>query len=155
MSDKINIRINKATYDKIKNIKQWYNLSNKTNESQMDVIDHIVSAYIKKNSLDYLEQEVDEADIESHDNILKSCRVDTHLPESNKEKILNIQSFLQSQNMKKKVTINDVIITVMDKYIELYPEIKQISIKTKFIKQKVLFEKVKKDWKNSRTEKLI
>jgi|SRR5687768_7463568 len=149
MSDTINIKIRKSTYDRIKNIRKWYNISNKTRKKQIDIIDDISMFYNKENNIEYLEQEIDESHIKVHDSALRSYKLSNNLLDSKKDKLEKIQSFLQKQNMKKKVTLDDAITSTMDKYLELYPQIEQEDIKTKFIKQKVLIEKIKTDYKHS------
>ena len=138
MGDKINIQIERKTYDKINNVKKWYNMDNEDNKNQKEIIDHVFSQFIKSEDIEYLYElkDKDKSSINWNNAMIKHRRLDVNFTDSDRDKVNRIKKFLQNQEItkNKKITTPMVIRTALDKYLELFPQID--NTEDLYIKQK-------------------
>lgn len=145
MTDSINQRINKEVYRDVNFIKRWIFLTKKERYNFSETIDYVFQEFIKKHDI-IKETDISEQHVKKYDNILKENRVDTNMPVDLRDDIKIIQYVMNKDKDKeeKKITMDQVIRTIVDKYMELYPEIKHIKNQDKYIIQRIGLEEARK-----------
>lgn len=145
MKDSINTRLDKTTYDTINFIKTWIRLGKKKRLDFSGTVDYIAHEFIQSNNI-IKKTDISQQEIKSNDYILTKYRVDTNIPSELRDDIKIIQ-YMMNKNRKeeeKRLTMDDVIKTIVDKYMDLYPDIKKIKNEDKFLVQRIRLEELRR-----------
>jgi hypothetical protein len=136
-------RIDDNVSDTVVFLKKWIFLAKKKRLDFSGTVDYITQYYIKSNDI-IKKTDITEQDIKINDDILTKYRVDTNIPSELRDDIKIIQYMMNKDRSKeeKRLTMDDVIKTIVDKYMDLYPDIKKIKIEDKFLIQRIRLEEL-------------
>lgn len=145
MSDSINQRIDKEVYRNVNFIKRWIFLKQDKRYNFSETIEYISQEFIENNRI-IKKTDITEQDIKYNDLVLTKYRVDTNMPVELRDDIKIIQYAMNKDRKEeeKKLTMDDVIRTMVEKYMDLYPDIKKLKNEDKYLVQKIKLEELRK-----------
>jgi hypothetical protein len=143
------VRVSEESFKDINRVLKWYNLDHKDEKNQKQIVEYVLKRFKQHMNLDYVdrEDEVDQSYVDSvrdFSSSRKTTRLDSNLNSKSRRKIRQIRDFLQNEpiNNNRKVSMDDAIITAIDKYIELYPQI--ISLNDQYVELQIINRKGRK-----------
>lgn len=138
-------RIDEDVSDIVVFVKKWVWFSKKQRYDFSDTIRYVFNEFIDSHNI-IRKADITEQEIKINHNHMVKYRVDTNIPIELRDDIKIIQYAMNKDKKKeeKRVTIEEVIQTIVDKYMELYPEIKQLKNQDKYLIQKIRLEEVRR-----------
>jgi proline dehydrogenase len=105
---------------------------------QQYIIYKLIQEYLDKIGIEPMSEDITEHSVKSGENYLKSKRIDVNLKKVTKEDLKGLSKALLKRKMvDRKLNYDDVVVLLMNKYLELYPELADDLLEFRYINQKM------------------
>ncbi len=105
---------------------------------QQYIIYKLIQEYLDKIGIEPMPEDVTEHSVKSGEDYLKSKRIDVNLKKVTKEDLKGLSKALLKRKMiDRKLGYDDVVVLLMNKYLELYPELSDDLLEFRYINQKM------------------
>lgn len=106
--------------------------------TQQYIIYKLIQEYLDKIGIEPMSEDTKEYDIKSSERYLQSKRIDINLKKVTKEDLKGLSKALLKRKMvDRKLNYDDVVVLLMNKYLELYPELADDLLEFRYINQKM------------------
>lgn len=106
--------------------------------SHQYIINKLIEEYLDKIGIEPMPEDKKEEDLKVMDSFLKRNRIDTNISPLMKDELKSISyALLKNKLVDRRLNYNDVINIMKEKYLEIYPELKDDMLEYKYIKQKM------------------
>jgi proline dehydrogenase len=105
---------------------------------QQYIINKLIDEYLDKIGIEPMPDNITERDVKSGEKYLQSKRIDVNLKKVTKEDLKGLSKALLKRKMvDRKLNYDDVVVLLMNKYLELYPELADDLLEFRYINQKL------------------
>jgi proline dehydrogenase len=105
---------------------------------QQYIINKLIDEYLDKIGIDPMPEDITEHSVKFGEDYLKSKRIDVNLKKVTKEDLKGLSKALLKRKMvDRKLNYDDVVVLLMNKYLELYPQLADDLLEFRYINQKM------------------
>lgn len=113
------------------------------------IINKLIEEYLDKIGIEPMQKDIKEKDLYMGDSFLKNNRIDTNITPSMKDELKGIgHALLKNKMVDRKLNYNDIINIMKEKYLEIYPKLKDDMLEYRYIKQKMGIKEYQKNRKD-------
>ncbi len=112
---------------------------------QQYIVNKLIDEYLDKIGIEPMPKDITEHDVKSTEKYLQSKRIDVNLKKVTKEDLKGLSKALLKRKMvDRKLNYDDVVVLLMNKYLELYPELADDLLEFRYINQKIGMKELEK-----------
>lgn len=106
--------------------------------SQQYIINKLIQEYLDKINVEPMPEDTKEYEIKSSERFLQSKRIDVNLKKVTKEDLRALsKALLKRKIVDRKLNYDDVVMLLLNKYLELYPELTNDLLEFRYIQGKM------------------
>lgn len=144
MSDKKQ-RVDQDVIDMVKFMKKYILIEEKKRLDFSATIRDVFLRYMKDHNI-IKKTDITEREILLNDGVLKLSRIDTNFSPMLRDKLDALSYFLDKEHItKKKLSREELMEVLYEKYIQEYPEFNKLLLEDKYIFQKIQLDKLSKN----------
>lgn len=124
--------------------------------TQQYIIKRLILEYLDKIGVQKMPPDLNESNVESMEKYLQRKRIDINLKQPTKDDLKALSKALLKRKMvDRKLNYQDVVVLLLNKYLELYPELVNDLLEFRYIKQNLGTRELQDKIERERLDKLI